>query len=105
MIQGDDGTNENLGIANLHLSEIKISGSKQQRQYFAEDLKKDKNYVTRTCVGKCKLISAFSNSNNTFIHYEAFFLEDFPESVDFGEKKKKSELLDKIPKELQPYFE
>ena len=105
MIQGDDGTHDNLGIAIFHLSEIKNLGNKSEKKYFAENLKTEKRYISRIYAGKSKLISAFSASNNTFVHYEAWFLDDFPDSVDFGEKRKKSEMLDKIPIELQSYVE
>lgn len=105
MIQGDDGTHDNLGIAIFHLSEIKNNGDKSEKKYYAENLKAEKRYITRICTGKTKLISAFSSSINTFVHYEAWFLDDFPDTVDFGEKRKKSEMVDKVPQQLQPYFE
>ncbi len=99
MIEGDDNTYDNLGRATFHLSGI-TSGDKQQRKYFADDLKREKKYVTRIFTDKSKLTSAFSLSNNTYVHYEAWFLDDFPAIVDFGEKKKESERTDKIPIEL-----
>jgi hypothetical protein len=105
MIQGDDGTHDNLGISIFHLSEIKNNGNKSEKKYFAENLKQEKRYITRIYTGKSKLVSAFSASNNTFVHFEAWFIDDFPDTVDFGEKRKKSEMVDKIPQELQPYFE
>ena len=43
--------------------------------------------------------------NNTYVHFEAWFLEDFPAKIDFGEKKKRSERGDKIPIELVNYLE
>lgn len=103
MIEGDDNTFDNLGIARFHLSDIK-NGDKMENKYFADDLKKDKKYITRKFTGKAKLSSAFSYSNNTYVHYEAWFLDDWPDKVDFGEKKKKSQLRDKIPPELEVYF-
>lgn len=88
MIEGDDNTYDNLGIAFFHLSDIKDS-ERQEKKYFADDLKKDKKYITRIYTGKSKMVSAFSLSNNTYIHFEAWFLDDFPAIVDFGEKKKR----------------
>jgi hypothetical protein len=104
MIEGDDNTYDNLGIAEFHLSDIK-EGQAQGKKYFADDLKKEKNYTSRIYTGKSKLISAFSLSNNTYVHFEAWFLEDFPNKIDFGEKKKRSERGDKIPVELANYLE
>jgi hypothetical protein len=104
MIEGDDNTYDNLGVCYFHLSDIK-DGERQEKRYFADDLKKDKRCISRIFTGKSKMTSAFSLSNNTFVHYEAWFLDDFPPVVDFGEKKKKSELGDKVPIELQQYFE
>lgn len=104
MIEGDDNTYDNLGIAFFHLSDLK-NGDRQQKKYFADDLKTEKKYVSRIYTGKSKLVSAFSLSNNTYVHYEAWFLDDFPAIIDFGEKKKQSERADKIPMELQPFFE
>jgi len=103
MIEGDDNTYDNFGIGYFYLSEIK-GGKKMQEKYFAEDLKKEHNYLSEKYTGKIKLVSAFSQSNNTFLHFEAWFLENFPPIVDFGEKKKKSEKRDKIPAELSKYF-
>jgi hypothetical protein len=102
MIEGDDNTYDNLGIAYFHLSEIK-GADIQGRKYFADDLKKNRNYTSRIYVGQSKLESAYSLSNNTRVHYEAWFLEDFPSQIDFGEKKAKRG--DKIPLELMPYLE
>ena len=103
MIEGDDNTYDNFGIGYFYLSEIK-GGKKVQEKYFADDLKKDNLYLSEKKTGKLKLISAFSESINTFLHFEAWFLESFPPIVDFGEKKKKSEMRDKVPQELQKYF-
>lgn len=100
MIEGDDNTYDNLGIANFHLSDLKTAGIVQQRKYFADDLKKDKRYMSRIYTGKIKLVSAFSLSNNTYINFEAWFLDDFPDLIDFGEKKSLKEMGDKIPVEL-----
>lgn len=103
MIEGDDNTYDNFGIGYFYLSEIK-GGNKMQEKYFAEDLKKEKKYLSEKYTGKIKLVSAFSQSNNTFVHFEAWFLDNFPPSVDFGEKKKKSERADRVPLELAKYF-
>jgi hypothetical protein len=103
MILGDDNTYDNFGIAYFHLSDLK-AGEKQQRQYFADDLKKDVKYMSRIYNGKSKFESAFSLSNITKITYEAWFITDFPPLIDFGEKKKKSERGDKIPIQLEQYF-
>lgn len=100
MIEGDDNTYDNLGIANFHLSDLKTGGIIQQRKYFADDLKKDKKYMSRIYTGKIKLVSAFSLSNNTYINFEAWFLDDFPDLIDFGEKKSLKDMGDKIPLEL-----
>jgi centrosomal protein CEP76 len=102
MIEGDDNTYDNLGIAYFHLSEIKGCDI-QGRKYFADDLKKNRNYTARIYVGQSKLESAYSLSNNTRVHFEAWFLEDFPSQIDFGEKKSKRG--DKIPLELMPFLE
>jgi len=104
MIEGDDNTYDNLGIGAFHLSDIKNNGEKTQRKFFAEDLKKDKTYGTRLYVGKCKLISAFSLSTSTNVNFEAWFLDDFPDTVDFGEKKKASDKEDKVPHEFSQYI-
>jgi hypothetical protein len=104
MIEGDDNTYDNLGIAFFHLSDIS-GGDRQEKKYFADDLKKDKKYISRIYTGKSKMVSAFSLSNNTFVNFEAWFLDDFPAMIDFGEKKKKSEQADKIPMELVPTFD
>lgn len=100
MIEGDDNTYDNLGVANFHLSDIKQAGNLSQKKYFADDLKKEKKYSSKVYTGKIKLVSAFSLSNNTFVHFEAWFLDDFPDIIDFGEKKSKKDLGDKIPVEL-----
>ena len=105
MTEGDDNTYDNLGTGTFHLSDIKTAGEKTQRKYYAEDLKKDKIYSTRLFVGKCKLISAFSQSNSTNLNFEAWFLDDFPDIIDFGEKKKESEKEDVVPTDLLPYFQ
>lgn len=104
MIEGDDNTFDNLGIAYFHLSDIKTA-NREPRQYFAEDLKKNREYLSRIYTGKSKLSSAFSVSTNTYIYFEAWFLSDFPDIIDFGEKKKKSEIGDKIPIQIKPYYE
>ena len=104
MIEGDDNTYDNFGIGYFYLSDIKNGGKKVQEKYFADDLKKDNLYLSEKFTSKVKLISAFSKSTNTFLHFEAWFLESFPPIVDFGEKKKKSEMRDKIPLELQKFF-
>ncbi len=103
MIEGDDNTYDNLGISFFHLSSLKETDVRQQRSYFADDLRQKRNYISRIYTGKNKLTSAFSLSNNTYVHYEAWFLQDFPETVDFGEKKK--EKGDKIPTALIPFME
>ena len=103
MIEGDDNTYDNFGIGYFYLSEIK-GGNKMQEKFYAEDLKQEKKYLSEKYTGKIKLVSAFSQSNNTFLHFEAWFLENFPPQVDFGEKKKKSERADKVPLELNKYF-
>lgn len=103
MIEGDDNTYDNFGIGYFYLSEIK-GGNKMQEKFYAEDLKKEKKYLSEKYTGKIKLVSAFSQSNNTFLHFEAWFLENWPPTVDFGEKKKKKEREDKIPLELKKYF-
>ena len=105
MIEGDDGSHDNLGITIFHLSEIKNNGYKSEKIYFAENLKCEKRYITRVYSGKSKLFSAFSNSINSFVHFEIWFLDDFPDEVDFGEKRNKNQILDKVPQELQVYFE
>ncbi len=99
MIEGDNNTYDNLGIGFFHLSELK-NGEKNNYKYFAVDKKKDVNYISRIFTGKAKLTSAFSTSKLTFVNFEAWFLEDFPDLVDFGEKKGKDSKLDKIPVEL-----
>ncbi len=104
MIEGDDNTYDNLGIGTFHLSDIKQKGEKTQRKYFAEDLKRDKTYGCRVYSGKSKLVSAFSLSTSTHVNYETWFLDDFPETIDFGEKKKDSEKEDKIPVDFNPYY-
>jgi len=104
MIEGDDNTYDNLGISHFHLSELKTSGNATTKQYFADDLKKNKRYVTRVYTGKLKLLSAFSLSNNTFVNFEAWFLDDFPDTIDFGQKKGPNEIGDKIPLELSPFL-
>lgn len=104
MIEGDDNTYDNLGISFFHLSDLK-DGAFNEKKYFADDVKREKKYVSRIFTNKSKLVSAFSESNNTYVHYEAWFLEDFPSIIDFGEKKKKSELVDKIPMDLKPYLD
>ncbi|MCQ2815995.1 MAG: C2 domain-containing protein [archaeon] len=103
MIEGDDNTYDNFGIAYFYLSEIKGS-QKMQEKYFADDLKVEKKYVTEKYTGKAKLVSAFSQSNSTYVHFEAWFLDNFPPQVNFGEKKKAKDRLDKVPSELQKYF-
>lgn len=103
MIEGDNNTYDNLGIGFFHLSELK-NGEKNNHKYFAVDKKKDVNYVTRVFTGKAKLISAFSTSKLTFLNFEAWFLEDFPDLVDYGEKKDKSANEDKIPIELDSFW-
>ena len=104
MIEGDDNTYDNFGIGYFYLSEIK-GGNKMQEKFYAEDLKKERKYLSEKYTGKIKLVSAFSQSNNTFLHFEAWFLENWPPTVDFGEKKKKKERADKIPIELSKYFQ
>lgn len=99
MIEGDNNTYDNLGIGFFHLSELK-NGEKNNYKYFAVDKKKDINYISRVFTGKAKLTSAFSSSKLTFLNFEAWFLEDFPDLVDYGEKKDKESKLDKIPVEL-----
>lgn len=103
MIEDDDNTFDNLGISFFHLSDIK-NGDRMQKKYFADDLKAERKYVSRIFTGKSKLVSAFSQSNSTYVHFEAWFLDDFPTLVDFGEKRKKNERGDKIPMELKPYL-
>ena len=100
MIEGDDNTYDNLGVSNFHLSEIKLSGNLVQKKYFADDLKREKKYSSKVYTGKLKLVSAFSLSNNTYVNFEAWFLDDLPDTIDFGEKKSKKDLGDKIPVEL-----
>lgn len=99
MIEGDNNTYDNLGIGFFHLSELK-NGEKNNYKYFALDKKKDINYISRVYTGKAKLTSAFSTSKLTYLNFEAWFLEDFPDLVDYGEKKDKDAKLDKIPVEL-----
>lgn len=101
MIEGDDNTYDNLGICQFHLSDLKNSGSQTTKRYYADDLKKNKNYVTKVYNGKLKLVSAFSLSNNTYVNFEAWFLDDFPDTIDFGQKKGANERGDKIPIELK----
>ena len=103
MIEGDNNTYDNLGIAYFHLSDIK-SGEKNNNKYFADDKKKEVTYISRVFTGKAKLTSAFTTSKLTFLHFEAWFLDDFPDLVDFGEKKDKNANLDKIPLELDLYW-
>ena len=103
MIEGDDNTYDNFGIGYFYLCDLK-GGTKMQEKFYAEDLKKEKKYLSEKYTGKIKLKSAFSQSNNTFLHFEAWFLENFPPQVDFGEKKKKKELADKIPQELKKRY-
>ena len=100
MIEGDDGTYDNLGMATFHLSDLKAEGNLQQRKAYADDLKKDIKYMSRIYTGKLKLVSAFSLSNTTYVNFDAWFLSDFPDTVDFGEKKSKKDMGDKIPVEL-----
>lgn len=104
MIEGDDNTYDNLGISTFHLSDLKSSGNATTKKFFADDLKKDKRYITRVYTGRLKLVSAFTLSNNTFVNFEAWFLDDFPDTIDFGQKKSSSEQGDKIPIELKPFL-
>lgn len=103
MIEGDNNTYDNLGIAFFHLSDLK-SGDKNNQKYFAHDKKRDINYISRVFTGKAKLISAFSTSKLTYLNFEAWFLEDFPDLVDYGEKLSADAKLDKIPIELDVYW-
>ncbi len=99
----DNGCYDNLGIGFFHLSDLK-DGEKNNQKYFAQDKKKDINYISRVFTGKAKLTSAFSTSKLTYLNFEAWFLEDFPELVDYGEKKGKESKLDKIPIELDSFW-
>lgn len=103
MILGDDNTYDNFGISYFHLSDLR-SAERQQRMYFADDLKKDVKYISRIYNGKAKFESAFSLSNNTKLTFEAWLITDFPPIVDFGEKKKKSDRGDKIPVQLEQFY-
>lgn len=102
MIEGDDNTYDNLGVAYFHLSDIK-NGEMSYNKFYADNLKRIREYSSRKVTAKEKISSAFSQSSNTYIHFDAWFLSDFPDSVDFGEKIKKRE--DAIPAQLKKYLE
>jgi hypothetical protein len=103
MIEGDNNTYDNLGIGFFHLSLLK-TGEKTHNKYFAQDKKKEINYISSVFSGSVKLTSAFSTSKLTFLNFDAWFLEDFPDLVDYGEKKSDDSKLDKIPLELDKYW-